>query len=192
MADTGDLRALLAPLDAVLAARPRYRTVPGTRTVPDPTPENPDPAAVVTAPRVEAYTDPADLPAALTAGGGVDLAAQVALLQGAVAQLWGDLQIRTVTGRVTLTDGAHPAGSRFERGVVWDTPAGRVPGGAIVSIQSHISWQGRVYATVTPGALSEAGCTVTVHVLAPINPDSARPVTIDVTGLYLHVPGAAR
>ncbi len=80
-----DVRALLDPLAAILAARPRFRTLPQRTITPPATPELPDPDPIVTPARVEAYVTPADMPPEV--GGDVSLGTQLALVQAALAQL---------------------------------------------------------------------------------------------------------
>lgn len=183
-----DLREILDPLAAVLAARPRFRQVAATTITPPVTPEQPAPVPIVTPARTEAFTAPGDLPDATVTDDDLDLGAQVALLQAAVAQLWGDLEIRTVAGRFTQTSGVYTAGASYELLIGWDSTPPRTPTGALVSIQSYIGWQGRVTAKVKAGEVSSAGCTVTVSVLNAITPDAARPITFEVSGLYFYVP----
>lgn len=183
-----DLRSILDPLAAVVAARPRWRIIPGITYVPDGTEADPTPEPVTEPERTELYTAPADLPHEVAADGTVDLVAQVALLQAAVAQLHADVQIRTVSGRATLTSGIHQARQTFELPVLWDEAPLRVPTGGLVSMQPAIAWLGRTTAHVKPGSLSAKGCTVIVSVLSTVVPTVATPITYEVSGIYFFVP----
>lgn len=186
--DADDLRSLLAPLAVVAGARPRYRLVPASSTTPPATPEDPDPEPIVTPARTEVYTEASELPDAITPDGVVDLGGQLALLHAAVAQLWADLEIRTVLATRTLTSGVYLAGTTFELNPTWDSAPLRTPTGPVLTINAYVGWMGRTTARVT--ALSDAGCTVLVTVLSTVAPTSSQPLGYEVTGQYFYVPGA--
>lgn len=82
-----DLRGLLDPLKALAKARARYREIPEQVLTPAPTPDMPDPEPIVVPARTAVYVDAADMPAEIAGGGVVDLGAQLALVQAAVAQI---------------------------------------------------------------------------------------------------------
>lgn len=191
-----DLRGLLDPIAAILAARPKWRELPETSYTPPATPEEPDPEPIVTPARTELYVDPADLPDEATGMGGVDLGAQLALLQSMVAWLWSSQQIRQVVGRVTLTaipPGTAPtwaAGETADLAVMWDSAPLIVPADADVEVDAAVAWAGKTTGVVKPGSITSTGCTITVKNISGsvVVPVSAQPITYIVRGLYLYLP----
>ena len=188
MTSPRDLRAALDPLAAVRAARGLIRTVPASWWKPPPTEDNPDPAPVETPERTEVFVDPAQLPEEIAPAGNVDLGAQVAMLQAAVAQ-WTDLEIRTVHGSVTFASTLNWSGnSTRDIAVTWSsTPLAPVKG-AVARVDASIVAGGRVKAEVKPESITQTGCTVTVSVVGTgaVVITSALPLTVTVTGLYLY------
>lgn len=190
-----DLRALLDPLQTLLVARPKWRTIPARDETPAPTPEMPDPPQVVIPARVEPYTDPADLPPSLLVDGRVDLAAQIALVQSAVAWLWGELQLRAVTGRITVTGGplgigAWAAGAEMTRAIAWDQVPLRTPTGVVVQIEAGILSAGKTSAVVVPESITDTGCEVLLRNISagPVIVTAQQPITYTAQGLYLFIP----
>lgn len=191
-----DLRSLLDPIAAILAARPKWREVPESTYTPPATPEEPDPEPIVTPARTELYVDPADLPDEVTGMGGVDLGAQLALLQSMVAWLWSSQQIRMATGRVTLTaipPGTSPtwtAGETADLPVLWDAPPLIVPVDGDVEVEATLVWQGKTTGQVKAGSITSTGCTVTVKNVSGsvVVPTSSQPITYIVRAQYLYLP----
>lgn len=193
-----DLRSLLNPVQAILAARPKWREVPESSWTPPATPEEPDPEPVVIPARTELYVDPADLPPEVVsqAGDGVNLGAQLALLQSMVRWLWTSQQIREATGRVTLTaipPGTAPtwaAGESADLAVTWDATPLIVPADGDVEVDAAIAWAGKTSAVVKPGSITSTGCTITVKNISGsvVVPVAAQPITYIVRALYLYLP----
>lgn len=177
-----DLRSLLDPLAVVRAARPQWREVPERIFTPAPTEEVPDPEPVVVPGYTEAYTDPADLPDVI-ADEGIDLAAQIALVQAALAQLT-DKRTRVAVGRITLTSGTYQAGATIDLPIVFDEPALAVPESGWVQVQPGVAWMGRTRAVVLSGSITATGCTVRVTVIAATVPSSAQPITYEAVCIY--------
>lgn len=195
MADE-DLRRLIDPLAAVVGARPRWRTIPGFTYTPPGTEAEPDPAPVTVPARSEAYVDPADLPAELAGDGAVSLNEQVALLHAAVAQLFGDIEIRSVSGSVVVSSVPAGLGPTWGPGesatvpVVWSTPPLRVPVHADVEVSAPIALLGRTAGEVVPGSITVEGCTVRVHNISatPVVPTAATALTFTARALYFYLP----
>lgn len=187
MAGEDDLRARFNPLDWILAARPKWRTIPESTVTPPATPENPDPEPIVTPERTEAYTDPGDLPDEVASGAELSLGGQIALVQAALAQQV-DKRIRVAIGRRSLTNGVPLlAGATANLTVTFDTEALDVPEPGWVQIQPAIAWMGKTTAIVVPGTVTTEGCTVRVTALDVVVPDSSNPITYEAVCPYLYV-----
>jgi hypothetical protein len=182
-----DLRALLDPWAALLAARPKQRIVPAQTYTPAPLPNLPDPEPVTIPERTELYVDPASLPEELTAAGSVSINALVATLHSAVAWMWDKQEIRAVTGRITLTSGLYQPGV-YDFPVTWDAAPLKVPAGGIVATNAGVAWQGRTHAKIKTGSITSAGCTVTMTVVSATVPTSGQPLTMEAQALYLYLP----
>lgn len=185
-----DLRALLDPIAAVLAARPRYRDIPETIYQPPADEDGRQPDPVIYPARTELYVDPADLPAAAVSpnGDAVSLGAQLALVQSMLAWVWDEMQFRSVTAQHVLDDGPYLAGRTLEVPVTWDETPQKTPTSASVTINAPIAWLGRTSARVNPGSVTVTGATVVVTVHNAISPGDNNPITYDVTGTYFWVP----
>lgn len=175
-----DLRMLLDPLRAVLKARPvvHWRSDDGLEK----------PAAAV---------EPAQLPEAATVALpdgslGIDVAAQLALVQSALAQ-FADLQIRTVTGATTtapLVSLTLGSGTSHDFPVTWQTPPLAPVKGAVCRIDASVVAAGRLRAVVLDESVTDSGCTVRVTVVGAgaVTIGIALPLTVTATGLYLYWP----
>lgn len=191
-----DLRNLLNPIAAVVAARSRWRTIPGYTYNPPGTEADPDPEPVTVPERTEAYIDPADLPPEIVEDGTASLNEQVALLQAAVAQLYGDIQIRSVAGKTTLTAVPAGVGLTWDAGeqatlpIVWSSAPLRTPTYADVEVDAPIALLGRTTAQVVAGSITDTGCTIRVTntSVAPVLPTAVSPITYTARALYVFLP----
>lgn len=186
-----DLRALLNPIAAILAARPRYREVPESIYQPPSIDGGSPPEPVIRPAHTELYVDPADLPAEVVGadGEGVSLGGQLALVQSMLAWVWGEMQIRAAVGRVTLTSGGpFLAGQERDFNITWDEPPLKTPTGGVVTVHAGVAWMGKVTAVIVPGTLTVTGCTVRAAFLNTVVPSGGQPVTLEPQGLYLWVP----
>ncbi|MDN5931550.1 MAG: hypothetical protein L0I24_10890 [Pseudonocardia sp.] len=180
-----DVRALLDPLAAILAARPRFRTIPQRSVTPAPTPEIPDPPPIITPARVEVYTDPADLPEEITTGAGVDLGAQIALVQAALAQS-ATVELRAASAQVTLPT-SMAADTDYDLTAAWaGGPTQTVP--VVVSTVAAGPGPLQVRAiTVQTLAATTTGVTVRLRArraLLGLDPDDR----YDVNAIYSYSP----
>lgn len=195
MADD-DLRKLIDPLAAVVAARPRWRTIPGFTYTPPGTEAEPDPAPVTVPERSEAYVDPAELPHELISDGAVSLNEQVALLHAAVAQIFGDIEIRSVSGSVVVSSVPPGLGPTWDGGesatvpVTWSSPPLRLPAHADVEVSAPIALLDRTAGEVVPGSITMQGCTVRIRNISavPVVPTVATALAFTVRALYLYLP----
>lgn len=187
-----DLRAVLDPLLALAAARPRIRDIPAQTIAP------PDPAVVgeeasglppvVIPARVEITPDPATLPPQVLADNGQpDLHKMLALTMAAVAQVT-DRRVRVATGRTTLATGVYLAGQGVTLDVAFDTPALAVPESGWVQTQPAVAWLGRTRAVIVDGSITDVGCRIRVTALSPITPTALNPITFDVVAIYSYAP----
>lgn len=189
-----DLRvAVAALLDAVSAARPRIRTIPAHLYTPAPTTADPNPVPWMIPETTQVYADPTMLPAVLLGPtGDVDLGAQVAFLQGALAQLWTDLQIRNTDASLTVTDGrTWGAGLSFDIALTWAPVPARVPTSVVPFVDFGAATQlGRLAVAVKPGTVTAAGVTVTLTNISAVAliPSGPSPVTIRAIGQYFYIP----
>lgn len=190
-----DLRGLLDPLAALLRARPRWRHVPEGQFTPEPTQTDPAPEPVPIPARTEVYTDPADLPDVLTVDDTVDLGGQISLVQSALAWLWGELQLRVVTGSVTVTGGPNApqpwaAGTTMDVPVTWDQAPLRTPTGVVVQIEAGILAAGKTTAVVIPESITDLGATVRLTNVSggPVVVTAQQTITYTAQALYLWVP----
>lgn len=182
-----DLREILDPIAAILRARPKWRHVP-EQVIEQPPDAEGDPRPPVTLPaRTEVYVDPAELPEEIVENGGVDLGAQLAVVQSMLAWIWDEMQFRSVTAQYALT-GVHLAGQEVEIPVTWDQVPAKTPTSATVTINAPIAWLGRTSARVDPDTVTATGATLVVTVLNAINPGENNPIVYDVAGTYFWVP----
>lgn len=182
-----DLRELIDPISAVLRARPRWRQVP-EQVVEQPPDSDGNPRPPVTYPaRTEIYVDPAELPEEIAAGEGVNLGAQVAMVQSMLAWIWDEMQFRSVTAQGMLR-GTYLAGQEVEIPVTWYETPEKTPTSAAVTINAPITWLGRTSARINQDSVTATGATVIVSVLNAITPGETNPIAYDVTGTYFWVP----
>lgn len=185
----GDLRALLDPIAALLAARPRYREVPATVYQPPPDEDGELPPPVTVPARTELYVDPAELPDVVSPDGeAISLAAQVALVHSMLAWIWDEMQLRSVAAQHILATGPYLTGHVLELDLTWTEPPAATPTSAQVSINAPIAWLGRTTASVKPGSVTALGCTIVVQVLNTISPNPSNPIVYDAQGTYFWVP----
>lgn len=175
-----DLRTLLDPLRAVVAARPVVHW-----------------QADGLAEKPIAAVEPEKLPEAATVTYpdglvGIDVAAQLALVQSALAQ-FTDLQIRTVSGATTsapLVSLTLGSGTSHDFPVTWQTPPLAPVKGALCQIDASVVAAGRLRAVVLDDSVTDSGCTVRVTVVGAgaVTVGVALPLTVTATGLYLYWP----
>lgn len=182
-----DLRELLDPIAAVLGARPKWRQVPEQVVEQPPDSEGEPRLPVVIPARTEVYVDPDELPEEITDGGGVNIGAQIAVVQSMLAWIWDKMQFRSVTAQHVLT-GTYLAGREVEVPLTWDETPEKTPTSASVTINAPIAWLGRTSARIKPGSVTVTGATVVVYIVSTIAPGSSNPITYDVTGTYFWVP----
>lgn len=172
-----DLRALLDPLAAIQAARPVVRTVETPSGTEQPV------AAVL----------PAQLPQIATVelaegGTGIDLAAQVALLQSAVARL-SDLQLRGVHGQRTFTSTLiWAAGDTRDVAITWTSTPLAPCRYAVVRMDVGIAWLGKLVASVVQDSVTDTGCTVRISATAAVVITAGSPLTVHADGSYFYWP----
>lgn len=172
-----DLRALLDPLLAVKAARPFVRVF-----------ETPDGAEHQVAAVV-----PEQLPAVAVIpdpdrGPGIDLGAQVALLQSALGRL-ADVQLRGVHGQKTFTSTLiWAAGDTRDVAITWTSPPLAPCRYAVVRMDVGIAWQGKLAASVVQGSVTDTGCTVRITATAAVVITAGSPLTVHADGSYFYWP----
>lgn len=163
-------------------------TPPGTANDPNPEPVT-VPARTVIAPLLDA------LPDVLKTADGLHYD-----LGGAVGMLWALLQsmeIRTVTGHVTLT--AIPggvggtiwaAGASFEKPITWDVAAPEEPTGVLVSAEAGILSAGKTVATLKAGTATTTGATLVCKNVSGGNVivNASNPITYNAQAMYLYTP----
>lgn len=176
MADE-DLRALLDPLLAVKAARPIARTVeaPGggqQLVAAVDTDQMPDVALV---PTVEGDV-------------GIDLAAQLALVQSALGRL-ADLQLRGVHGQRTFTSALIlQAGDTRDITIPWSTTPLAPCRHATARLDLGVAWLGKLSASVPPESVTDTGATVRLTASATVVVNSGQPLTVHADGAYFYWP----
>lgn len=169
---TEDLRALLDPLLAVRGARPIVRTEAG------------QPRAMVE----PAQLPPVALTPSPTGDTGIDLAAQVALLQSAVARL-SDLQLRGVHGQRTFTSTLiWAAGDTRDVAITWTSTPLAPCRYAVVRMDVGIAWLGKLTASVAQDSVTDTGCTVRITATAAVVINAGSPLTVHADGSYFYWP----
>lgn len=172
-----DLRALLDPLLAVKAARPVVRTV-----------ETPDGSQ-----HQVAAVMPEQLPAVAVIpdpdrGPGIDLGAQVALLQSALGRL-ADMQLRGVHGQRTFTSTLiWAAGDTRDVAITWTSMPLAPCRYAVVRMDVGIAWLGKLAASVVQGSVTDTGCTVRITATAAVVITAGSPLTVHADGSYFYWP----
>lgn len=174
---TEDLRALFDPLAVVMAARPIVQTVEtpqgGQKQV----------AAVL----------PGQLPSVavvdMVGGGqGINLGAQLALVQSALARL-ADLQLRGVHGQRTFTSTLiWAAGDTRDIAITWTSTPLAPCRYAVVRMDVGIAWQGKLAASVVPDSITDTGCTVRITATAAVVITAGSPLTVHADGSYFYWP----
>lgn len=176
MADE-DLRGLLDPLLAVKAARPIVRTVdvPGVGE------------QLVAAVDAGQLPDVALVP--LVEGGhGIDLAAQLALVQAALGRL-ADLQLRGVHGQRTFTSTLIlQAGDTRDIAITWSSTPLAPCRHATARLDLGIAWLGKLSASVPPESVTDTGATVRLTASATVVVNSGQPLTVHADGAYFYWP----
>ena len=174
---TEDLRALLDPLLAVKAARPVVRTV-----------ETPDGAEhQVAAVMPEQLPEVAVIPNP-DQGPGINLGAQVALLQSALGRL-ADMQLRGVHGQqVYASTLIWQAGDTRDIPIAWSSTPLAPCRHAVPRLDVGVAWIGKLSASIAPGSVTDTGCTVTIRATSAVGVTAAQPLTVHADGTYLYWP----
>lgn len=172
-----DLRRLLDPLLAIKAARPVARAV-----------QAPDGDQ-----QMVAAVDPAELPEiALVTGPdgelGIDLAAQIALVQSALGRL-ADLELRGVHGQRSFTDTLiWRSGDTRDVAITWASAPLAPCRHAVARLDLGLAWLGKLSASVASESVTDTGCTVRITASATVVVSSGQPLTVHADGSYFYWP----
>jgi hypothetical protein len=183
------------PRAIVKAATVKAEVIPESTYIPPGTANDPDPDPVTVPARTVIAPLLAELPDILKSPDGESYS-----LNDSVGMLWAllqSLQIRTVTGHVTLT--AVPggvggtiwaAGASFEKPIVWDAAAPETPTGVLVSAEAGILSAGKTVATLKAGTATTTGATLVCKNVSGGNVivNASNPITYNAQAMYLYTP----